>query len=35
MYDALQTTSTPLDDLPYDQLCPESAALHEQMARYR
>ena len=35
MHDALQTTSMPLIDLPFDKLCPGRAALDELMTRYR
>jgi 2-oxoglutarate ferredoxin oxidoreductase subunit beta len=35
MHDLLRTTVTPLVDIPFDRLCPGSAALDALMARYR
>ena len=35
MHDQLRTPATPLVDLPYEALCPGSAALDKLMARYR
>jgi 2-oxoglutarate ferredoxin oxidoreductase subunit beta len=35
MHDLLRTTETPLVDIPFDRLCPGSAALDALMARYR
>jgi 2-oxoglutarate ferredoxin oxidoreductase subunit beta len=35
MHDALRTVQTPLVDIPFEQLCPGSAALDRLMERYR
>jgi 2-oxoglutarate ferredoxin oxidoreductase subunit beta len=35
MHDLLRTTEAPLVDIPFDRLCPGSAALDALMARYR
>ena len=35
MHDLLRTTEPPLVDIPFDRLCPGSAALDALMARYR
>jgi 2-oxoglutarate ferredoxin oxidoreductase subunit beta len=35
MHDQMRTPETPLVDLPYEKLCPGSAALDKLMARYR
>jgi 2-oxoglutarate ferredoxin oxidoreductase subunit beta len=35
MHDLLRTTEAPPVDIPFDRLCPGSAALDALMARYR
>jgi 2-oxoglutarate ferredoxin oxidoreductase subunit beta len=35
MHDMMHTVDTPLVDLPFEKLCPGSAALTKLMARYR
>jgi 2-oxoglutarate ferredoxin oxidoreductase subunit beta len=35
MHAVWKTVETPLVDLPYDQLCPGSAALQALMEKYR
>jgi 2-oxoglutarate ferredoxin oxidoreductase subunit beta len=35
MHDLLRTTEAPLVDIPFDRLCPGSAAIEVLMARYR